>query len=367
MTRTDEPPPAAEKSHRDHKRPTWLRHLSFTNVGVVYVEIAMVIVFSVWAPDTFPTMTTVRSVLNGMAVPGLMALALVVPLAARTFDLSIGNAMGLANMLIAWLLVAQGWSIGPAIVVTLLAALAMGAFNGLVVVGVRIDSFIGTLASGALFATIGQILSVQSITGTQLTGAFGKLATTGVSGLYVPFLLMLAVAVYIWFFQTYTVTGRRIYALGFGERASELVGIRVRRLKFVSLMMAGLAVGVAGILLASSVQSGSPNIGPPYLLDAYAAAFLGATQFGGRFNAWGTVASVLLITTGTNGIFLVGGEPWAQSMFSGVVLLLALGASNLEQAIRARSWIRANARQPRGDPGDASVPRPERSTQRTHA
>ncbi|EFF89097.1 ribose ABC transporter, permease [Streptomyces sp. e14] len=350
---------AAEGGERERTRPTWLRHLGFTDVGVVYVLIALVIVFSVWAPDTFPTMTTVRSVLNGMAVPGLMALALVVPLSARTFDLSIGNAMGLSNLLVAWLLVEQGWGVVPAILVTLLAAVVMGVFNGLVVVGARIDSFIGTLASGALFATLGQILSVQSITGTPLVGSFSKVATTGVGGLDVPLFLMLAVALYIWFFQTYTVTGRRIYALGFSERASELVGVRVRRLRFISLIVAGFAVGVAGVLLASSVQSGSPNIGPPYLLDAYAAAFLGATQFGGRFNAWGTVVSVLLITTGTNGIFLVGGAPWAQSMFSGVVLLLALGASNLEQAIRARSWIRANARQLRGEKSDAPAPAPD--------
>ncbi|MFF9505148.1 ABC transporter permease [Streptomyces sp. NPDC014656] len=345
MSRTDHA--TVEGTDPVRTRASWLRRLSFTRVGVVYVWLALVVLFSLWAPDTFPTTTTLRSVLNGMAVPGLMALALVVPLASRTFDLSIGNAMGLANLLVAWLMVSCGWGMLPAITVTLLAGLAMGVVNGLVVVGARIDSFIGTLATGALFATVGSMLSQQTITGGPLVGPFSKLATTGVLGLYVPLFMMLAMSLFIWFFQTYTVTGRRVYALGFSERASELVGIRVRRLRFAGLIVTGATVGVAGVLLASSVQSGSPNIGPPYLLDAYAAAFLGATQFSGRFNAWGTVVAVLLIATGTNGIYLIGGEPWAQSMFSGVVLLLALGMSNLEQVIRARSWIRAKARQQR--------------------
>lgn len=336
--------------------PAWrsaLRHLSFTNISVIYVGIALIAVFSVWAPETFPTSTTARSVLYGSAVPALMALALVIPLSAGLFDLSIGSAMGLANILVAWLLVNQGWGVVPAVLATVLASLAMGAFSGLIVVGARIDSFIGTLAAGALFATFGSILTTQTISGIELGGSFAALAGTSFLGVNLPMYLAVGVALACWIFQRYTVSGRRIYAIGFNERAADLVGIPTRRLKFAALVASSLIVGVAGILLASSIGAGSPNVGPPYLLNAFAAAFLGATQFGGRFNVWGTLLAVLLLTTGTNGIFLVGGAPWAQSMFSGVVLLLALGASNLEQAIRARSWVRAKAREHRAEAAGA--------------
>jgi ribose transport system permease protein len=312
-------------------------------MSVVYAEIALIIIFSFWAPHTFPTWTTVKSVLNGSAIAGLMALSLVVPLSARIFDLSVGEAMGLANMLIAWLLVDKGWGVVPAIVVTLLAGVGMGLFNALVVVKARIDSFIGTLATGALFATVATILGSQSISGPQLNGTFANIATTSADGIEVPVFLTLAVAIALWYTQKYTVTGRRIYALGFNERGSELVGIHTRRLKFVVLLVSGTVAGIAGVLLTSSVSSGTPGIGSPYLLNAYAAAFLGATQFGGRFNAWGTVLAVILLGTGTSGLYLAGGAPWTQSMFTGVVLLLALGASNLERAVQARSWIRAKA------------------------
>ncbi len=325
-------------------RPNRLRYLSFTNMSVIYAEIALIIIFSVWAPHTFPTWTTVKSVLNGNAIAGLMALSLVVPLSARIFDLSVGEAMGLANMLIAWLLVDKSWGIVPAIVLTLLAGVAMGLFNALVVVKARIDSFIGTLATGALFATVATVLGDQSISGPQLNGTFANIATAALGGIEVPVFLTLAVGIALWYVQKYTVTGRRIYALGFNERGSELVGIRTRRLKFAALLVSGTVAGIAGILLTSSVSSGTPGIGSPYLLNAYAAAFLGATQFGGRFNAWGTVLAVILLGTGTTGLYLVGGAAWTQSMFTGVVLLLALGASNLERAVQARSWIRAKAR-----------------------
>jgi ribose transport system permease protein len=338
------PGPAAAAEPRVAK-PSWRRHLAFRNIGVVYVWIGIIVVFSLWAPDTFPTWATVKSVLNQNAIAGLIALALVVPLSARVFDLSVGSAMGLCNIIVASLLINKGVAVVPAIVITLAAGLAIGVFNALVVVGARIDSFIGTLATGSLMAAaISLISDNQSIIGPALGGDFGKIATSDVAGIALPVFLMLSVAVALWFVQGYTVVGRRIYATGFNQGGAKLAGIRTNRLQFASLIVSGVVAGIAGVLLASQVSSGSPDIGPPYLLDAYAAAFLGATQFGGRFNAWGTVIAVLLLGTGKTGLVLVGAEPWAQSMFSGAVLLAALALTNLEQTLEARTWIRERRR-----------------------
>lgn len=347
------PPPTGEDVGSGGK-PAWRKHLSFTNIGIVYVLIALIIIFSIWAPDTFPTWQTVKTILNQNAVAGLIALALVVPLSARMFDLSVGNLMGLSNVLIAWLLVDKGVAIVPAIALTILAGLALGVFNGLVVVVAGIDSFIGTLATGSLMAAIISLLSSdQAIIGNQLNGTFGSIATSSIGGIQLPVILMLIVAAIVWFTQKYTVVGRRIYAIGFNERGAQLAGIRTPRLKFISLTVSAVVCAVAGILLASQVSSGSPGIGPPYLLDAFAAAFLGATQFGGRFNAWGTVLAVILLGTGTTGLVLVGAQPWAQSMFSGLVLLVALATTNLEQTLEARAWVRA--RRGRAKRSDAAV------------
>ncbi|WP_249011090.1 ABC transporter permease [Conexibacter sp. DBS9H8] len=323
-------------------RPSWRRHLGFANIGVVYVEIALIIVFSILAPSTFPTWITVKSVLNENAVAGLMALSLVVPLSAQVFDLSIGNAMGLANVVIAWLLVNKGVAVVPAILITLTLGLLIGLLNGLVVVTAKIDSFIGTLATGSLMvAAISLVTHDQQITGNALNGSFGNIATTSVAGIELPVILMLLVAIVLYVIQKYTVLGRRIYAIGFNERGAVLAGIKTGRIKFATLIVSGTVAAIAGILLASGVSSGSPGIGPPYLLNAFAAAFLGATQFGGRFNAWGTIIAVILLGTGTTGLVLVGGAPWTQSMFSGVVLLVALGASSFERAVQARAWVRS--------------------------
>lgn len=321
-------------------------YFSVTNIGVLYVEILLVVVFSFAAPHTFFTSTTLHAVLNEMALPGLMALALVVPLSTRTFDLSIGGGMTLANIVVAWLLVSHGWGLVPAMLATLACGLLMGLLNGVVVVGARIDSFIGTMATGALFVAVVEIISTQSISGTQIQqgSPFANIAYDTFLGLNWPLWITLAVALLLWYFQRYTVTGRRMYAVGFNQRGSQLVGISTGRLKFLALIVAGVVVALAAMLATSTFQTGDPNLGGPYLLDAYAAAFLGSTQFGGRFNAWGTLLAVLMISTGLQGITLVASATWPQDMFRGVVLLLALGSSNLEAALRARLWVRAKAR-----------------------
>lgn len=340
-------------------RPSWRAALSFRNLGVVYVWIAIIILFSFWAPSTFPTWQTARTVLNQNAIAGLMALALIVPLSAQIFDLSVGNAMGLCNVIVAWLLVKKGVPMAPAILLTLAAGVLIGLINATIVIGAKIDSFIGTLATGSLMAAAVSILSNdQSIIGPQLSGSFANIATTSVQGIAVPVFLMLIVAIGVWYLLRYTVTGRRIYATGFNMDAARLTGIKTGKVRFGSLIVSGGVAGVAGVLLCSQVSSGSPEIGPPYLLDAFAAAFLGATQFGGRFNAWGTVVAVLLLGTGKTGLVLVNAPVWAPSMFSGVVLLLALILTNVEQTMQARSWVSAKFKRgsDNGHPPDPVAP-----------
>jgi ribose transport system permease protein len=90
--------------------------------------------------------------------------------------------------------------------------------------------------------------------------------------------------------------------------------------------------GLAGVVICAQVSAGSPDIGPPYLLNAFATAFLGATQLrSGRFNAWGTVLAVLVLGTGQTGLSLVGAPVWGNSMFTGLVLLGALAVTKLQR------------------------------------
>jgi ribose transport system permease protein len=145
------------------------------------------------------------------------------------------------------------------------------------------------------------------------------------AGVTLPVFIALIIAFGLWWLMDHTATGRRIYATGFNEKAARLSGIRTRTLRFSALVACSVIAAIAGILLVAQVNSSSPGIGAPYLLNAFAAAFLGASQLrGGRFNAWGTLLAILLLGTGQVGLGLVDSPVWASSVFTGVVLLAAL-------------------------------------------
>ena len=308
------------------------RALAVDRIGAVYVWLAIVIVFSIWSPDTFPQVATAKQVVDSYAVTGLAALAITVPLCAGVFDLSFAAVITLTGVATARL-VADGMGIVPAVALGLLLGLGMGVVNGIVVVVMKIDSFIGTLATGLLMgALVTMITHDTPVSDPVLFGNFSKIGQTSYEGITLPVLYMTAVAIAIWYLLEHTATGRRLYATGFNPDAARLAGVRVQRLRFGALLCSGFLSGACGIVLASTLSSGSPTAGAPYLLPAFAAAFLGATQLKhGRFNAWGTVIAVLLLGTGITGLQLSGAAPWARDLFVGIVLIASLAVTGLQR------------------------------------
>jgi ribose transport system permease protein len=304
--------------------------LAFDKIGAVYVWLAIIVVFSIWVPDTFPTLDTAKQILNTNAITGLAALAILIPLSARVFDLSFAYVMTLSGVVTAKL-ITHGMSLGLALVIGLLVGVGIGLINASVVVLAKIDSFIGTLATGSLIL-ITMVTNDTPISSGALAGGFSKIGQTNIGGVTLPVIYCFVVAVVMWYVLEHTATGRRLYATGFNPDAARLAGVPVDRLRFLSLVTSGTVAGATGIVLASVLGSGSPTAGTPYLLPAFAAAFLGATQLkNGRFNAWGTVIAVLLLGTGTTGLALAAAPQWSQAMFVGVVLIAALAVTGLQR------------------------------------
>lgn len=324
---------SAQPGATDRPRlPKWAGALSFRNIGAIYVWLFLVLVFTVWQPDLFPTDQTAKSILNQYAITGLAALSIVLPLAAGIFDLSIGATIGFAGVFAGWCLETLGVPPAAAVALTLCAGVTIGLLNSLVVVKMNIDSFIGTLATGAIIAaaTLG-VSGDQIITGN-VSGAFTKIASTDLFGVQLPVLYMLIVMLVLGFVLEQTVFGRHVYASGYGPEVSRLVGLRVGRIRTITLVCSATLASFAGVALASRIGSADPTVGPEYLIPAFSAAFVGASQFRhGRFNPWGTVVAVLMIGTGSVGLLLAGTPNWTPQVFQGVVLIAAVGITGLQR------------------------------------
>ena len=322
-----------------------LRWLSFRNASALWVLAAIVIIFSITIPRTFLSPRTWMSLLDTQAVVAITAVALVIPLAAGAFNLAIGAQVGVASMLIGWLLVPMGLPIPLSILITLVFGGLVGYVTGVIIVRARIDSFIATMGMSSLLAATVTLLSG----GKQILGmppALGDFGTGRVLGFTYPFLVMLVLAFIVWYVLERTPLGRRVYATGGNMEAARLSGVNVSAIVIGSLVACALLTSVAGILVTARLTNSDPTIGPAYLLPAFTAAFLGSTQFqGGRFNVWGTVLSVYVLAAGVKGLQLSGAPLWIPDAFNGVALLVAVGlASSVRLAGRRSLWDRLRGR-----------------------
>jgi ribose transport system permease protein len=121
-------------------------------------------------------------------------------------------------------------------------------------------------------------------------------------------------------------------------------------------LCSGVLGSFAGIALAAQLGSADPTTGSEYLIPAFSAAFVGATQFRhGRFNPWGTVVAVLMIGTGSVGLLLAGTQQWMPQVFQGAVLIVAVGITGIQRK-RLRTSEQAGRRQPPKRVAAGSVP-----------
>lgn len=330
---TDNKPDRAvgAKTSAARRLPAWLNP---SRIGGIYALVVLIVIFSIWVPHTFPKLATIYEIGNSNALPALAALTLVIPLSAGVFDISIPNTMSLSGVVCTYAMVSSHQSIIVGVLLGMLAALLVGIVNASVVVLGRIESLVGTLASGFLIqALVLWRTNSQSITGSALNGSFQKIAfATPVGQLTAPVLYALVAAVGIWVVLDHTATGRRIYATGFNREAARLATVRTARIQFAALVGSALMAGATGIVIAANLGSGSPTGGNSYLLPAFAGVFVGATQFRlGRFNSWGTILAVVLLGTLTTGLALASVPQWAQQFATGIVLIAALILASKER------------------------------------
>ncbi|MGW5342280.1 ABC transporter permease subunit [Streptomyces sp. HUAS TT3] len=326
-------------SHRS--LPGHLRGHLIGTYGLLTLTVLLFLVFSVILPDTFPTLDNVSAILSNQSIPALLALGVTVPIATGKFDLSIGYGLGLAHVLVMYLVVDSGWPWPLACLTVVLGGALVGAVNGVVVEFARIDSLIATLGTGSImYAVTGWLTDGSRIVPGPdgLPPGFTDLYDSRFLGLPVPAFYVLAVVVVLWVLLERLPFGRYLYVIGSNPRAAGMLGIPTRAYCVQAFTCSGLVVGFAGVLLAAQQQIGNPSVGLDYLLPAFVGALLGSTTIKpGRANAVGTLVAVSLLAVGLAGIRQLGAEFWATPLFNGATLLIAVGLAGYSSRRRLRT------------------------------
>jgi ribose transport system permease protein len=306
--------------------------------GLLILLLVLIGTFSLLRPETFPTAVNFQAITSARAVVALLALAVMIPLAANEFDLSVGYVVGLGHILAVGLQVRTHLPWQGAALLVILAGAGVGALNGVLVTRFRISSFIATLGTGTFVYGISQwYTGGEQIVGRKYPGGF-LLLSENVGPVPFSLILVLVVAVMLWIAFEYMVQGRFLYVIGSNQRAADLTGIPSARYKVLAFVASGTLTGVAGVLLGSELRVGQSTVGADFLLPAFAGALLGATSVKpGRVNVWGTLLAVSVLAVAVSGLQQLGADFYVEPLFNGAMLVLAVGLAEYARRRRERS------------------------------
>jgi ribose transport system permease protein len=299
----------------------------------IYLWIVFIVVFSVWSPDVFATMSTVHLLASTQAVAGIIAIAELIAMICGQFDLAVGATANLTGLVAVELQVRQHWPVLPTLLATLAIGLLVGLVNRLVVVRFKVSSFIATLGMGSILSALCVVVTGGVEPPVVPSTTWNNLTQYKIFGFQAIIYYLIAFAVIAWWVIEHTPVGRYMRATGTNPEAARLSGIRVNRYAWMSLVASGGIAGVGGILY-TSLTGPSLTFGSTLLLPAFAAVFLGSTQLQrGRFNVWGTLLAIFVLATGEVGLQVVSGLQWVNDMFNGIALILAVALASSRRAV----------------------------------
>jgi len=328
------PQPVGHAPLTPERRRQLLRYAE--QYGLLVVLIFAFVVFSLLLPQTFATEGNMRAMINSQAIILLLALAETFPLRSGEFDLSIAGVMTAAGAITA-ILTVNGFGLPVALLTVALLGLVVGLINGLLVVRVGINSFIVTLGistalGGLAFAITGSRI-IPNIPADVLA-----LSRTQILGFPLVVWIGWVFVVVLWYLYERTPLGRFLLFVGGSRESARLAGLRVDRIRIGAFITCSMIAALTGVLFAGSVGQLDPSVAGQFLLQPFAAVFLGATAITvGRFNALGTIIALYLLTIFVTGLQLLGADPWVSNVFNGVALVLAVTFARLAARLNART------------------------------
>ena len=305
--------------------------------SMVFLLVASFVLYSTWGKTSsvFLTGDSLRVMVAGQAVIGVLTLGILVTMVAGNFDLSVGNIAGLSQVMTASLYANHHANMWVGIVFGVAIGAFVGGINGVLVTVLRVDPFIITLGTAsAILGYVDWYSKGQAIVNGQPQGLinFGRNNFAGVPDI-VWVLVLVALAIY--YLLEHTPYGRNLHAIGSNRAAARLVGIRVERSIATAFVINGFFAGIAGVLMLARAGAGNPQIPPTLALTALAGAFLGAASFKvGRLNVPGTIVALLFLAVNITGLQYAGVANWINELFTGLSLIFAIALAAVLQKDR---------------------------------
>lgn len=313
--------------------------------------IAVTLFFAIMAPN-FVSVANAVIISKHVAINAILAIGMTYVILTGGIDLSVGSIVGLTGMIAGFLILNGiplpmfGIVIYPNVIevvlLVLLAGVAIGAINGLLITRLGVAPFIATL--GTLYVARGTALLISG--GATFPNLIGKpelenqgfpiIGTGTLFGIPLSVLILVVMALIAAYVAQRTPFGRRVYAVGGNERATALSGVRVNRVKLAVYMISGFCAAVAGLIVSSQLVAAHPASGETFELNAIAAAVLGGTSLsGGRGMIGGTIIGAFVIGVLSDGLVMMGVSEFWQMVIKGLVIIAAVVLDQLQRRLTA--------------------------------
>jgi len=278
-------------------------------------------------------------ILQQVAIIGFLSMGQTLIILTAGIDLSVGAIMVLTSVIMGRLAVVVGLPVELAFVLGMLAGLSCGMLNGFLVTVMKLPPFIVTLGSWSIFAALNLYISrSETIRAQDVAAQAGFLQWTGqtinIAGAQITYgiILLLILAVVLWYMLNWTAFGRHIYAVGDDPKAAALAGISITRTLLSVYLLAGTICAVAAWALIGRIGAISSISGGNANLDSITAVVIGGTSlFGGRGSIIGTLIGVIIVGVFRNGIALAGADALWQEFTIGLLIIIAV---SIDQWIR---------------------------------
>lgn len=325
-------PPAIEGERatnvRDDGAQPWHSRLQPEAYAMPALMVAVILFFSIWGKtgDTYASEANLQIVLGGQAVLAIVALAALVPLVCNQWDLSVGAVAGLSAVFVAAAL-SDGWPVFLGLALGVGLGATVGLVNALLVTKVGTNAVITTLGTAAIVAGIinwktNGVALVSKIPTSVVDFGSGK-ALLGIPNTAI---VLVVVAIVVYYLLGHTAFGRYLYALGSNPEAARLTGLRTSLLLATTFVISGTLAGAAGALQVAYAAGADPRVGEGFTLPALAAAFLSAAAIKpGRYNVGGVLVAIFFLAALNSGLNLAGAQPYISQFVNGSALIVGVG------------------------------------------
>lgn len=291
--------------------------------GIYFAFLLLTGILAIISPP-FLTPSNVINILRQISVNGIIAVGMTMVIITAGIDLSIGSVVALSAVIATTYAHPGEYPLIVPLTLGLLAGLACGTINGILIAKKKLAPFIVTLGMMTAARGIGLVYTNGQPV-NNLSSSYNQIGGGYILGIPFPVVIFLGVALCGAFILHYTRFGRYVYAVGGNELAAKVSGINTDRVIIMVYAITGALAGLAGIALSSRIMSASPSMGQGYELDAIAAVVIGGTSLsGGVGTIAGTVVGTLIIGVMNNGLDMLNVSSYWQSIVKGLIIVLAV-------------------------------------------